>query len=124
MEEGDECPNCYCGTIEETKERVSVRSVTLTQNQIWFILRAVEGYRDEILYDLTGVPPTPEQQEEIDALGRMSEPYMKKDRSVEELLKVIKDLLEWSENMGGWDAACWERARKTIEDEDEIRTTR
>jgi hypothetical protein len=50
---------------------VSSRSVTLTQNQIWFILRAVEGYRDEILYDLSGVRPTPEQQEEINALGRI-----------------------------------------------------
>ena len=40
-------------------------------------------------------------------------------RSTEELLKVIKDLLEWSEIMGGWESACWDRAREAVGIEDE-----
>jgi len=36
-----------------------------------------------------------------------------------ELKQVIQDLLEWSEIMGGWNGACWERAREAIKIEDE-----
>lgn len=31
-----------------------------------------------------------------------------------ELLEIDKDLLEWAERMGGWEAKCWTRLRTTV----------
>ena len=45
---------------------------------------------------------------------------MVEDRDVEKLLKVIKDLLEWEQNMGGWESACWDRAREIVGIEDDV----
>ena len=33
---------------------------------------------------------------------------------IEELEQIIKDLLEWESNAGGWDAPVWRRARDAV----------
>ena len=35
-------------------------------------------------------------------------------QQVVELCESIAQLLEWSEQMGGWDAPCWGRARRLL----------
>ncbi len=33
---------------------------------------------------------------------------------VEALTEPLRDLVDWAENMGGWDAPCWARAREVL----------
>lgn len=45
-------------------------------------------------------------------------PYAAPDSPVAALgpnpLEVLHDLLAWAEQMGGWDAPCWQKARKAV----------
>ena len=42
-------------------------------------------------------------------------PAYTQSQRVNDLCEVVASLLEWSEQMGGWDAPCWNRARRLLQ---------
>jgi hypothetical protein len=67
-----------------------------------------QGNRDDHAY---------ESYQYADAMlraGGYAEPTQAQPDQTAALVQALKDLVRWCEDMGGWEAPCWDRAKEAI----------